>query len=139
VPGITPGKKELGLGVRQIFIFDGDCAFCSSAMRVMARMTKGRIPHLPYQHLNLAELGVAQADAQRAVQYLNQGHRSHGALAIANMLIDSKTSWSLAGYLIKSPVLLSMAVLVYEQISKNRHRLPGGTPACAIKPEPETN
>lgn len=115
-----------------LFIFDGDCAFCSSSMRLLRKMTKGRVPSSPYQFLELEALGVTRAEAESAVQYIRGSQHFKGAEAIARCLIDSKTIWAAPGWLLRAPVILSFAEIIYSLVAKNRHRLPGGTPECQI-------
>jgi len=98
-------------------------------------MTKGRIPAEPYQFLDLSEFGVSRVEAESAVQYLRSGKQFKGAEAIARCLMDSKTIWSVAGWLMRAPVILSFAEIVYAAVAVNRHRLPGGTPECQLKPK----
>ncbi len=116
----------------KLFIFDGDCAFCSSAMRLLRRMAKNRTPSKPYQHVNLQEMNLTLDQVQSAVQYIRDHERFSGARAIAEYLIDSKTIWSIAGRVMKLPVLLSFTEIIYEVVASNRQRLPGGTPECQI-------
>lgn len=115
-----------------VFVFDGDCAFCSSSMRTLRQITKNRIPSRPYQFLELKSLGLNLDQASSAVQYLTESKRFSGAEAIAHYLIDSRTIWSAAGWLMRAPVILSFAEIIYSVVAKNRHRLPGGTPECKI-------
>ncbi len=115
-----------------VLIFDGDCKFCSSSARAFTRITKNRIPTAPYQRADLASLGLTLQDCEQAVQYVGARGIESGHLAIAQGLIESKTLWSLAGYVLRWPVVTSIAFVVYHWVSKNRHRLPGGTPACSI-------
>jgi len=116
----------------RLFIFDGDCAFCSSAMRLLRRMTKDRISSQPFQHLTPNDLQLTLEQVQSAVHYIRDLERFSGARAIAEYLIDSRTIWSIAGRVMKLPVLLSFAEMVYEVVASNRHRLPGGTPECEL-------
>jgi predicted DCC family thiol-disulfide oxidoreductase YuxK len=95
-------------------------------------MTKNRIAIAPYQQTDLAALGLTLEECEQAVQYASTNGIQSGHLAIAQGLIDSKTLWSLAGYVLKWPVVTSVAFVVYHWVAKNRHRLPGGTPACAL-------
>ena len=115
-----------------VLIFDGDCKFCSSSARAFVRMTKNRIPTAPYQLSDLSALGLTLQDCEQAVQYVSDQGIESGHLAISQGLIDSRTIWSLAGYLLKWPVITSIAFVVYHWVAKNRHRLPGGTPVCSI-------
>ena len=118
---------------KPLFIFDGDCAFCSSSARLLKRITKGRLGIQPYQFLDLGKLGLELSEAQSAVQLVTENSRYSGARAIAEALIQGRTVWSVVGWLIKTPVILSFAELIYLWVAKNRHRLPGGTPECAVR------
>lgn len=120
---------------KPLFIIDGDCSFCSSSARLLDRLTHQKLNIQPYQHLDLDGVGIRLEDAQNAVQFLDRGERYSGARAIGEALASAKTPWSIAGWFIKTPVILSFAELVYLLIAKNRHRLPGGTPACELKPK----
>lgn len=97
-------------------------------------MTKGRLDIQPYQFLDLDKLDVELVEAQSAVQFLTDDARYSAARAIAEALIQGRTVWYFAGWLLKTPVILSFAELIYLWVAKNRHRLPGGTPACQMKP-----
>ena len=113
-------------------IFDGDCAFCSSAARTLRKMTKSRIPIQPYQRLNLAEYSLTQELTSKAVYYICPEGTFVAARAIAKTLIDSNTIWRLAGHLLDFPPMRPLARWVYYLIARNRHRLPGGTPECSL-------
>jgi len=116
----------------RVFIFDGDCAFCSSAARVMRKMTGELTPIRPYQKLDLPALGLSSELTSRAVYYVRNGKYLVAADAIAQLLIDSKRPWLIIGVLLKLPLIRSLARVVYYWIAKNRHRLPGGKPECKM-------
>jgi predicted DCC family thiol-disulfide oxidoreductase YuxK len=99
-------------------------------------MTKNRIQASPFQFLNLEELGVSRDEAESAVQYIRGDSKLKGAEAIAYCLMDSRTVWAAAGWLMRAPVILSFAEILYSVVAKNRHRLPGGTPECRLNPRP---
>ena len=115
-----------------MFVFDGDCAFCSSAARVMRKMTREVTPIRPYQKLDLPALGLSQELTSRAVYYVKDGKYLVAADAIAQLLIDSKTIYSVLGVILKLPLIKNLARIVYYWIAKNRHRLPGGKPECKL-------
>ncbi len=96
-------------------------------------MTKSRIATAPYQRTDLAKLGLTLEACEQAVQYVGKSETFSGHLAIAQGLIDSKTAWAVAGYVLRWPVITSAAFVVYQWVSANRHRLPGGTPACSLE------
>ncbi len=119
--------------MERVFLFDGDCAFCTSSANLLKKLTAHRIAIEPYQFVDLAKLGISKEACEQAVQYLNPSH-FEAARAIAQVLIDAKTPWAIAGWILRAPVILSFAELVYVWVSKNRHKLPGGTPACELNP-----
>jgi predicted DCC family thiol-disulfide oxidoreductase YuxK len=117
-----------------ILLFDGDCSFCSSSARVLKKIVGQKVEVLAYQHVDLEPLGILTTECELAVQFVAGNLRSSGHIAIADALIATKSIWSLAGHFIKLPVITSAGFLVYEWVSKNRHKLPGGTPACQMPP-----
>lgn len=121
-----------------VLIFDGDCAFCSSSARVLRKITRDKIAVTPYQYLNLSELGLSEDQTSKAVYYVTQIETYSAAKAIARCLMDSRTPWAVAGFLMNIPVVISVAELVYAWVAKNRHRLPGGTPECSL-PRPDSS
>ena len=113
-------------------IFDGDCAFCSSSARILRKISKGKIPIEPYQLLDLTQFSLSEEQTSKAVYYI--GNKTYVAnKAIAQFLIDSKTLWSVCGFLLNLPGISWLAEKVYYWIAKNRHRLPGGTPECSLR------
>jgi predicted DCC family thiol-disulfide oxidoreductase YuxK len=115
-----------------ILIFDGDCAFCSSSARALRKMTKNRVAIEPYQFLDLADYSLTEDQTSKAVYFVTPTDTFSAAKAIARCLIDARTPWSVAGFLLNIPVVISVGELVYAWVSKNRHRLPGGTPECSL-------
>ena len=101
-------------------------------------MTRDRVSVTPYQYLNLTELGLTQDQTSKAVYYVTEQESFSAAKAIARCLIDAKNPWSIAGFLLNIPVVISVGELVYSWVSRNRHKLPGGTPECSLpKPGPD--
>jgi len=116
----------------KLMIFDGDCAFCSSAARLLRRMTRSRIAIRPFQHLELSKYGLTEELISKAVYYISSDGTFAAARAIARCLIDSGTFWSVAGRLLDFLPVRPVARYVYYAIAKNRHRRPGGTPECSL-------
>lgn len=119
-----------------VLLYDGDCAFCSSAARALQRWVRPDCLVLPYQLVDLDRWGVT-ADQARAQALLI--HRADdtlavrgGAEAIAGALLIGRAPWPLLGKLLLAPGLARLSALGYRLVAANRHRLPGGTPACAV-------
>ena len=96
------------------------------------RMTQNKIAALPYQLANLEDFELTLTQCESAVQYVRDGKSFAGHKAIARGLIDAKTTWSLAGWILLLPLISQVSALIYRWVAANRHRLPGGTPACSL-------
>jgi predicted DCC family thiol-disulfide oxidoreductase YuxK len=125
-----------------IILFDGDCGFCTRSADWLTGTFPGSIEVVPYQHAYLNGLGVTEADCASAVQWVpRDGQRQHGAAAIAAALRAGGAGrpdwvgWSAraTGAITAVPPLAWLAALAYRWVSANRHRLPGGTPACQLR------
>jgi predicted DCC family thiol-disulfide oxidoreductase YuxK len=118
---------------KPILIFDGDCAFCSSSVRVLRRMIGSkRILTQPYQRLKPAEYGLTEKECSEALRFVSKNGNFAGSKAVAQVLIESRTPWLVAGRILNLPIISSLANLTYTQIAANRDKLPGGTPECKI-------
>ncbi len=122
--------------VMPVLLYDGDCAFCSSCVRLLRRWVR-RLPEVaPYQFSDLGGLGITSAECSEAVQWVGRdGARASGHLAVAAVLLGAGRGWAIIGHLLRAPVLSSIAGWAYRWIARNRHRLPGGTPACSLGPD----
>ena len=116
-----------------VFLFDGDCAFCSSAARWLIRHVPTATEVTAWQHVDLVGLGVAVAEVAEAVVLVGPTGRSSGSVAIAALLGGSSSrAWRGVGRVMSLPLIRDLARVVYQQVAANRHRLPGGTPQCAL-------
>lgn len=119
--------------VRPILVYDGDCGFCTSCVRFVERRLRADADLVAWQHADLDALGVGQAAAERAVQWVTpDGRVSAGAAGVARLLVRAGWPWRALGYLMMVPPVSWLAALAYRLVADNRHRLPGGTPACAL-------
>lgn len=120
-------------------VFDGDCAFCtSSATWVSHRLHRTTVPdvHLvPWQITDLAGLGLTAKRAQfEALLVLPDGTIHGGAFAFAHWLRYRGGAYGVLGSAMLLPGVRSLAAAVYRVAARNRQRMPGGTPACALPP-----
>ena len=120
-------------------IFDGDCGFCTTSATWVAerlRRTDGRNAELrPWQFTDLAALGISADRAQQEVLWVTpEGEVRGGAGAFAGWLRFAGGAYAVVGRAMDLPGVRSLAAAGYRLIARNRHRLPGGTPACALPP-----
>lgn len=88
-----------------------------------------------WQHADLPALGLTAEQCERAVQWVAaDGRIDAGAAAVARLLLASGGWWAAVGRLMRIPPASWLAGLAYRLVADNRHRLPGGTAACALPP-----
>lgn len=120
-------------------VFDGDCAFCtSSATWVAERLHRATGPNarlVPWQFTDLAALGTSSERTQTEALWVSPGGEIHGgAAAFAQWLQFRGGPYGVLGRIMELPGIRRLAAAVYRLVSRNRHRMPGGTPACALPP-----
>lgn len=116
-----------------VFVFDGDCGFCTSSVRLLRRWVPTRVRVTPWQRVDLALLGLTRAECEEAVQWVGaDGTRSAGSDAVARLLGTSHRAWRIVGAALLRRPVAPLAQRVYRLVAANRHRFPGGTPACAL-------
>ncbi|HKT82550.1 MAG TPA: DCC1-like thiol-disulfide oxidoreductase family protein [Solirubrobacterales bacterium] len=114
-----------------VLLYDGDCAFCSSCARLVERRTRPLATVIPFQRADLDELGVSEARAAGALQWVAaDGTVRSGHEAAAAMLGAAGRPWRLLGRLLLLPGVSRLAAAAYALVAANRRHLPGGTPAC---------
>jgi predicted DCC family thiol-disulfide oxidoreductase YuxK len=120
---------------RPVVIFDGDCGICTTLSGVLVRRLRPPAAVQPWQRLDLAAYGLTEADCIEALQYVDaDGRVFAGELAVAQVLRVSRPWARPAGVVIGLPGVRSVAAVAYRWVARNRSRLPGGTPACAVPP-----
>lgn len=114
-------------------IYDGDCAFCSSAARFGKAKIAPKLEFLAYQQTDLGKYGLTAAECEKSLQFVSANNEIiAGAKAVAQILISAGYPYRMIGRIMKLPILNKLAQLGYNLVAKNRHRLPGGTPTCKM-------
>jgi predicted DCC family thiol-disulfide oxidoreductase YuxK len=122
-----------------LLIFDGDCAFCTATATWLARRLRRKdgpnVDVVAWQFIDLNALGTTPSRAQQeALWVAPDGTISGGAEAFAAWLRFRGGPYGLAGHAMSMPGFRRLAAAVYRLIAKNRHRMPGGSAACALPP-----
>ncbi|MFD3549882.1 thiol-disulfide oxidoreductase DCC family protein [Streptomyces sp. NPDC058655] len=116
-----------------VLIFDGNCGFCSTSVRFAERRIQPRCETIPWQFADLEALGVTSTRAEHEVLWVTpRGVVYGGAQAVAKALLSAGGGWAPAGALLMLPPIRWAAHGVYRLVANNRHRMPGGTAACAL-------
>jgi predicted DCC family thiol-disulfide oxidoreductase YuxK len=115
------------------FVYDGDCAFCSSCARFIERWIPTTAQVVPWQFADLDALGLTTEQCEQAVQWVSpDGRTAAGPEAIAALLRDSAPVWRPVGRALGWSPVRRLAWPGYRWVARNRHRMPGGTAACAL-------
>ncbi|HEV3225718.1 MAG TPA: DUF393 domain-containing protein [Acidimicrobiales bacterium] len=116
-----------------ILVFDGDCSFCTSSARWIERRLPSSVRVEPWQRLDLDALGLTEHDVTTAAYWVDEHQQTHrGSRSTAKALVAAGGGWRAVGVALQVPPISWLAALGYVVIAKNRHRLPGGTPACKV-------
>jgi predicted DCC family thiol-disulfide oxidoreductase YuxK len=125
--------SHVSVRVRPVLLYDGDCAFCTKCAGVLERIGPDA-EIVPWQFVALAELGVSEEQATDAVQWVGaDGGVYSGHEAIAAALGTAGAFWRGVGRALLLPGISWVAAKVYRLVADNRYRLPGSTPACAVR------
>ena len=120
---------------RPVLVYDGDCAFCTKCAHAVERIgTDADV--VPWQFADLDDLRITEAQAAEAVRWVEvDGTVRSGHEAIAASLTAAGGIWKLTGRTLLVPGISWLAARAYRVVARNRYRLPGGTPACAMPPD----
>jgi predicted DCC family thiol-disulfide oxidoreductase YuxK len=117
--------------VASLLVYDGDCGFCTTAVGIAKRRIGSPAEMQPWQRLDLDALGLTEAQCKQSVQHRDHdGQWTSGGRAAAELLREAPRPWRWLGVVLELPGFSWLNERLYELVSANRHRLPGGTPAC---------
>ena len=133
-PGEAPPEAPARVEpARPILVYDGDCGFCTATAAWIGRRLRVPVRVAPWQSLDLAHHGLAEADVTTAAYWIDEGGRRHrGAAGVAEALVACGGGWALAGRVLRLPPVSWLAAGAYQLVARNRHRLPGATDACRL-------
>lgn len=119
------------------FLFDRDCGFCQRAVAFARDRLGARSRFRAWQDADLDALGLTPAQTDEAAWLVYpDGRRFRGGDAVAEVLLHGRPLTRPVGRLMRLPLLRAVNRLAYRLVAANRHRLPGGTAACAIDSRP---
>ena len=119
---------------RPLLVYDGDCAFCQRAVDLALRM-KVACRAVAWQDADLAALGLTEAQVTEKVWWVEPGgSKVSGHRAVAAALRHGSPALRPVGRLLDADALAPLASAGYDLVARNRHRLPGATPACRVEP-----
>lgn len=86
-----------------IFVYDGDCAFCTRTARWAERRLGGRAAVEAWQALDLGALGLTIHDVTTAAWWIDGERRDRGHRSIGRALVAIGGAWGIVGRLLLVP------------------------------------
>jgi predicted DCC family thiol-disulfide oxidoreductase YuxK len=118
---------------RPVVIFDGDCGICTTLAGVIETRLRPPGAVQPWQRLDLTAYGLTDLQCTEALQYVAADGTVYAAERAVAQLLRASRPWARpAGVVLELPGVRWVAGVVYRWVARNRSRLPGGTPACAV-------
>lgn len=118
-----------------VLLYDADCGFCTATARRLPLLRLG-VEVRALQECDLAALGVDEARARVEMPFVDGTGVHYGHRAYAAALQHGHQPLRLLGRVLGSRLLDGPAGAAYHWVATNRHRLPGGTAACALDRRP---
>ncbi|MFJ1805296.1 MULTISPECIES: thiol-disulfide oxidoreductase DCC family protein [unclassified Streptomyces] len=133
MPSTTPHSPASALPV---LAYDGDCGFCRTSVDRIRDLAAPALEAVPWQFLPGESIAPHLERLDREVLLLRGGTvLAGGADALARWLGTSPSAaYRTLAAVLRLPGVRTLARPVYRWVSRNRHRLPGATPTCAIPP-----
>ena len=121
------------MGATGFLLVDGDCAFCMTSAAWARRHIRPSAELVPWQSVDIAQLGLAERDCQTAVQWVVEGRvEASGGRAVCRTLATAPDPWPVIARLMSRPGAAWLVDRCYEIVAANRKRLPGATDACSV-------
>ncbi|MFF4158377.1 thiol-disulfide oxidoreductase DCC family protein [Streptomyces sp. NPDC001678] len=117
-----------------VLAFDGDCGFCQAVINRISTRGRPALNAVPWQFLPQEVTQPHLHRLDREVLLLLDGKVIAGGADALGEYLGSSSSYGYrtAGSAIKLPVLRRCARGIYRWVARNRHRMPAGTPSCAV-------
>ena len=124
----------MSVSAAHVLIFDGDCGFCTSTANYVVAHSTAPITVVAWQLTDVTVFGLTEAQTAARVYFVTGGEAFGGHLAFAHILWAQR-NWALkaTGWVMTVPPMCWIATVGYSLVARFRHRLPGGTPACAAR------
>ncbi|MGV8852527.1 MAG: thiol-disulfide oxidoreductase DCC family protein [Rhodoglobus sp.] len=127
-------QRSTASPANRVLIFDGDCAFCTLWVDRLRAYLPEFPASTPWQWIDLDDYALTRDDVENAAWLVTPSRQFAGHLAFSAILRSQPSiGWRFLGHLIATEPFNSVCALGYRFISRYRHRLPGGTPACAVR------
>ena len=131
-----PRSQKFAERAIPVLVFDGDCGFCTTVARHFEKRSFTPLTIAAWQLTDLGALGLTEAQASAQVYLVTERGTFGGAECFAEIMrIQGDPFHRFVAWGMRLPGIRRLFAWGYRRVAANRHRLPGGTPACALPPE----
>lgn len=124
----APNRDE-----RPVLVFDGDCGFCTTVARHFERRSRTPLRVVPWQRADLESLSLTPEMTAEQVYLVSGTRQFAGAECFAELMkIQGDPFHRAVAGVMRAPGIRRLSAGGYTLVARNRHRLPGGTPACKM-------
>lgn len=118
---------------RPMFLFDADCGVCQNATDAIRAKVAPPVDIVAYRSRDHRSLGVSDDDLAAGPVFVDvDGSHVVGPLGMARVLRLARQPYRTVGSVMLLPGVRHAIGVVGPVMYRNRHRLPGATPACEV-------
>ena len=118
-------------------VYDGDCGFCTTVAEHVAKRSLTPLTITPWQFADLPALGLTSERAASQSWLVTEDGLFGGAESFAELMrIQGDPFHRLVAWTMRVRGIRRLCAWGYTWVANNRHRLPGGTPACNMPQDP---
>ncbi len=116
-----------------MFLFDADCGVCQNGTDSIRAKVAPPVDIVAYQSVDHRSLDVSDEDVLEGPVFVDvDGTHVVGPLAMARMLRVARPPYRTVGSAMLLPGVRHLLNALGPVMYRNRHRLPGATPACEV-------
>ena len=131
-----PRSRKFAERAVPVLVFDGDCGFCTTVARHFEKRSLTPLTIAAWQLADLGALGLTETQASAQVYLVTERGAFGGAECFAELMrIQGDPFHRFVAWGMRLPGIRKLFAWGYRRVAANRHKLPGGTPACALPPE----
>ena len=101
-----------------LVIVDGECDFCRRAVAWIRPRVNSSIQFVAFQTTELKHYSLTQEECEQRVHFVRGNYRSKGAIAVADLLKETHTSYALSASMIRA--LSPLSQIIYDYVAGHR-------------------
>jgi len=118
-----------------MFLFDADCGVCQNGTDAIRERIAPPVDIVPFQTVDHGAMGVTDQELTEGPVFVSpEGWHVVGPAAMAHMMRTARQPFRGFGSFMLLPGMRHLMAALGPVMYRNRHHLPGATPACEVRP-----